>query len=144
MKGMETAVAVDGGLSKGTAFALAAVAEVLLVAIFGLFIQKNYFVLLYLNITITLCVALPRLLLIGTEKDEHVRLRADMPFFFPKMICYACLATTILFEPFYCDSGYGQLGGHLIFDVVLFGNSVLDVINAPNDAKPVASTKKVR
>ena len=62
MKGMETAVAVDGGLSKGTAFALAAVAEVLLVAIFGLFIQKNYFVLLYLNITITLCVALPRLL----------------------------------------------------------------------------------
>ena len=53
MKGMETAVAVDGGLSKGTAFALAAVAEVLLVAIFGLFIQKNYFVLLYLNITVT-------------------------------------------------------------------------------------------
>lgn len=132
---METAVAIEGGPSKGTALVMAAAAEVALVAIFGLFIAKSYFALLYLNISITLCIALPRLILVGTEKKDHITLRADLRFYYPKMVGYTCLAAIILLEPFSCDSGLKQLGGHFLFDIVLFGNSVLDVLNA----QPVAS-----
>ena len=140
MKGMETAAAIDGGPNKGTALVMAVAAEVALVAIFGLFIGKNYFALLYLNISITLCIALPRLILVGTEKNDHIALRADLRFFFPKMLGYACLAAIMLLEPFSCDSGFKQLGGHFLFDAVLFGNSVLDVLNA----QPETSKGSVR
>ena len=78
-KGMGTAVAA--GIDKVDAALGAVLMEVLLVLVFVLGLGKSHHALLYINITIMFCVALPRLLFVGTSEESEWALRSDLPYF---------------------------------------------------------------
>ena len=84
-KGMSTAV--TAGVDKANAALGAVLAEAVLVLVFVLGLGKPYYALLYINITITLCIALPRVLFVRTFHEPDLALRSDLPWF-----C-ACLST---------------------------------------------------
>ena len=53
------------------------------------------------------------------------------------------VAATVVIEPLFCDSFLAAIGGHFLFDVVLFLNSFFDALNEPaSTAVAQEATKK--
>ena len=48
----------------------------------------------------------------------------------------------VVIEPFFCDSFLAGIGGHFLFDVVLFLNSVFDALNSPASATAATEVTK--
>lgn len=139
-KGMGTAVAA--GIDKATAARGAVLMEVLLVLGYVLGLGKTHHGLLYINITITFCVSLPRLLFVGTTEESELVLRSDLPYFWGKMATKLGVAITVVIEPLFCDSVLAAIGGHFLFDVALFLDSLMDALNEPASTTVVEEAMK--
>jgi len=143
-KGMGTAVAA--GIDKATAARVAVLMEVLLVLVYVLGLGKTQagrnHGLLYINITITFCVSLPRLLFVGTSEESELVLRSDLPYFWGKMATKLGVAITVVIEPLFCDSVLAAIGGHFLFDVALFLDSLMDALNEPASTTVVEEAMK--
>ena len=124
-----------GTTSKGSANIAAGLVLSILVGIFAVFVRKPRFALLYINITILLCLALPRAFAIGYTSEKDISLRADTPLYNLHTATGLFVVTIIFVEPFYCDEFVAHIGGHLLFDVSLMVQSVVGVMVHAKSAK---------
>ena len=120
------------GVAKSRAAVAFLFTESLLVAIFFKFFKRVNYSLLYLNVTISLCVHAPRLLLVGASAPDHVAMRVgDERFFLAKSVSGGSVTGLLVAEPFLCEMGFSSAGGHLLFDVALFSCSLVDILSTP-------------
>ena len=131
-------IARVAGVGRAAGLATALLSEALLVWLFAVHIRRQHYALLYINVSIMLCIHLPRALLVGSTTEADVSARVDRPLFFPKLLSSLAVAVLIVAEPFYCDEFVAAWGGHLLFDVALLCNALLDVVGPP--PPPRAST----
>ena len=116
-----------GTMSKRSANVAAAFVLMILLGIYATYVRKPRFALLYINITILLCLALPRAFAIGYTSEKDMAIRADAPFYYLNTAADLFVATVVFAEPFYCDEFVSKLGGHLLFDASLMVQSVVKV-----------------
>jgi len=138
---------VEGGTtSKGSANVAAGLVLSVLVGVFAVFVRKPRFALLYINITILLCVSLPRAFAIGYTSDKDISLRADTPLYYLHTAAGLLVATVIFVEPFYCDEFVSKIGGHFLFDMSLMVQAIVGVMvhaNSAKNAQSITTCKKL-
>ena len=96
-----------------------------LIAIYAIYVRKPRYALLYINVTILLSQALPRVLAVGYRSNKDISMRADAPFFYWNMAADFLVAAVVFAEPFYCDAFVSGIGGHLLFDASLLLNAIV-------------------
>lgn len=104
-----------------------------LVAIFFTFIPNQSFVLLYINISIVLSIALPKLLFVGYTSDQDVMIRSNDAKTRVNILSGLFIMVVIICEPFFCDLFFARIGGHLIFDLSLALDVLADVMMGGDD-----------
>ena len=95
------------------------------IAIYALYVRKPRYALLYINVTILLSLAVPRVLAVGHRSDKDVSMRVDVPFFYLNTAADLQVAAVVVAEPFYCDAFVAGIGGHLLFDASLMPQAVV-------------------
>jgi len=105
-----------------------------LVVIFVDVIQDAPKALLYINVTINLCIITSRLLLFGYKDKGDVDKRNMIfgPLFFTSLLTISLVILVMWIEPTMCDAWFSAAGGHIWFDVALifmgltaFANAIL-------------------
>eukprot|EP00657_Telonema_sp_P-1_P011813 TRINITY_DN740_c0_g1_i1.p1 TRINITY_DN740_c0_g1~~TRINITY_DN740_c0_g1_i1.p1 ORF type:complete len:174 (+),score=10.53 TRINITY_DN740_c0_g1_i1:477-998(+) len=123
-----TVAANQRGINPPLATGVGLASWVCTLVVFFRYIRKAVCALLYINITIMLCALLPRLL-VGYTHREHVAQRTRVRWFYSRIVTISAVSLVVVAEPWLCDSFFHKLGGHLVFDVVLFAMLLLDAVN---------------
>ena len=97
-------------MSRSAANAVAALILAALVATYHAFVKQARYALLYINVSITLCAAVPKALLVGFRSEEDILSRSSK-FHLPGFIASALIVTVIICEPFFCEQFVASLGG---------------------------------
>ena len=100
-----------------------------LTGFYEMVVKEAKYGLLYINITIILISALPRAIFIGYTKESDITLRVDLRHWFWSQISKVLVNLLVVLEPLSCDIFVRQLGGHLLFDAVIFISLVVFIMN---------------
>ena len=128
---------ITAGKGHLTSVVLAVAVEIFLVALFVLKIQRGIYALTYINVAISLCGLFSKLLLLGHTTDQHIKARADRAGKFHYQLHAASILLTAIvwIEPTCCSSLFAKVGGHFWFDVILFLNMFVAMLNMRAKAK---------
>jgi hypothetical protein len=105
-------------MSKATGNICAFLGLTMGVFVYGVFIKRPCYALLYINIFIILANSLPKSFLIGYTSQQDVEIRASK-FRLSKAVSGLVVLAVVFSEPFFCDSFVKHIGGHALFDLVL-------------------------
>lgn len=123
------------GLSKPVATTCFVAAEALVVGIFAFAIKRSVFALLYINVSIMLCITVAKLALLGTREPSHVAARADEPLCLTKLLSLSAVVAIMCAEPTLCELGFAAVGGHVWFDVALLLDALVGTYNLAHSPK---------
>jgi hypothetical protein len=104
----------------------------LMVLIFVKVIKKAVFALLYINVSINLCLMGSRLVLFGYKDkvDIDQRMKIFGPLFFPMLAAISLVIVVMWIEPTMCSAWFSKAGGHVWFDVALILMGLTGFFNA--------------
>ncbi|KAL9185881.1 hypothetical protein ACHAXT_003658 [Thalassiosira profunda] len=119
-------------MSRSAANAVAAPILAALVATYHVYVKQPRYALLYINVSITLCAAVPKALLVGFRSEEDIHSRSSK-FHWPGFLASALIVTVIICEPFFCEQFISSIGGHLIFDTSLALGVLSDMVKEHGD-----------
>lgn len=108
----------------GMAIPVSAIAWALSVYAYGAIFKMKQYALTYINVVIFLLMFVSRALLIGKSTDEDIaarmELNADFGNFWLGQLSTVAVIVALCSEPFFCNSWFGEAGGHLLFDMSLY------------------------
>ena len=120
----------SGKMTEGwVANVIASTVLVVYIAVYALYVRKPRYALLYINVTILLSLAIPRVVAVGYRSEKDVSMRVDVPCLYANTTTDLLVAAVIFAEPFYCDAFVAGIGGHLLFDVSLLLQAVIKAIS---------------
>ena len=130
-----------GKMKEGlVANAIAGAVLVVYIAVYAMYVRKPRYALLYINVTILLSLAIPRVMAVGCRSEKDVSMRVDVPYLYANTAADLLVAVVVFAEPFYCDAFVAGIGGHLLFDASLLLQAVVKAISYDRE-KGGAKTK---
>jgi len=113
---------------------------IFITCIYAFYIRRPCYALLYINISIILTSALPKVFMVGfqSENDVHIRLS---DFTWLKYFTSLFVTMVVFCEPFHCDSFISKWGGHFIFDLSLALDAFTTLIAMPVEDERKRNTK---
>lgn len=108
----------------GLAIPLSAIAWAVSVYAYGAVFKMKQYALTYINVVIFLLMFVSRALLIGKttpgDIDARIQLNSQFGNFWLGQLSTVAVIVILCSEPFFCNSWFGEAGGHVLFDMALY------------------------
>ncbi|MGK3754956.1 MAG: hypothetical protein ACI8RD_007265 [Bacillariaceae sp.] len=130
--GIYTAM-IDAGRDRTLAIIVSALVDIFFTGLFVVKLQKGVYVLTYVNIVISMCIMMPRVLLVPPT-EVHSRLdKFNGPYFYAYVVAVTLMNAVIWIEPVFCSNGFANIGGHVWFDISLFAVTYVGILYAKSN-----------